>query len=169
MRPVFLRYASITSPLGRLYVSATEKGLCRLALDGPEKIFVQGLQDHYGIAPIHAREYFDETEKELTLYFHGELKKFNLPIDWSDISPFQKQVLGKLLKIPYGETTSYGEIARRMGNPLASRAVGTAIARNPIPIIIPCHRVIPADGSLGGYLWGPEIKKKLLQLEGAVS
>lgn len=169
MQPAFLRYASITSPLGRLYVSATERGLCRLALNGSEKIFVQDLQDHYKITPVHAQEYFDETEKELTLYFHGELKKFNLPIDWSDISPFQKQVLGELLKITYGETTSYGEIARRIGKPQASRAVGTAIARNPMPIIIPCHRVIPADGSLGGYLWGPEIKQMLLRMEGAAS
>lgn len=166
MKPAFLRYASIASPLGRLYISATEKGLCRLVLDGSEMIFIQGLQDHYGIAPVHAGEYFDEMEKELTLYFHGELKKLDLPIDWSDISPFQKRVLGELLKVPYGETTSYGEIARRIGKPQASRAVGTAIARNPLPIIIPCHRMIPSDGSLGGYLWGPEIKKKLLQLEG---
>ncbi len=167
-RPHFLRYCATASPVGTLYVAATEKGLCRLELkNGPEEGFAQGLHQSIGVTPFHDPQYFKAFEKEIALYFQGKVRKFKTPIDWSDFSPFQKRVLEELIRIPYGKTISYGEIARSIGKPTASRAVGTAIARNPVPIVLPCHRVIPAGGGLGGYIWGQEIKRKLLLIEGA--
>ncbi|MEO6604173.1 MAG: methylated-DNA--[protein]-cysteine S-methyltransferase [Aeromicrobium sp.] len=107
----------------------------------------------------------DRAEEQLTAYFNGELKDFDLPLA-SEGSEFQKKVWGELRRIPYGETASYGDIARRLGyEPVISRAVGAANGANPIPIIVPCHRVIGADGSLTGYAGGLDRKKILLDLE----
>ncbi len=107
----------------------------------------------------------DRAEEQLTAYFNGDLKDFDLPLA-SEGSEFQKKVWGELRRIPYGETASYGEIARRLGyEPVISRAVGAANGANPIPIIVPCHRVIGANGTLTGYAGGLERKKTLLDLE----
>jgi len=105
--------------------------------------------------------------EELDLYFAGEPVQFSVPLDSAHGTPFQRRVWKHLMtSIPWGETRSYGEVAASVGNARAARAVGTANKRNPIPILIPCHRVIKADGSLGGYNPGPDIKKRLLRLEG---
>ncbi len=103
---------------------------------------------------------------ELDRYFQGEPVKFSVPIDPSDGTPFQRKVWAALAQIPYGQTESYAELAARVGNRRGARAVGGANGKNPIPIVVPCHRVIKADGSLGGYSSGTKIKKKLLKLEG---
>lgn len=110
------------------------------------------------------RQAFSETCRQLEAYFAGDLDNFRLPLAPQG-TPFQQRVWKELIKIPYGQTISYGELARRIGNPKASRAVGLANGSNPIPIIIPCHRVIGADGRLTGYGGGLEIKEKLLALE----
>lgn len=107
----------------------------------------------------------DETERQLVEYFAGERREFDLPLA-SEGSEFQQKVWAELRRIPYGETASYGEIARRLGyEPVISRAVGAANGANRLPIVVPCHRVIGADGSLTGYAGGVQIKERLLQLE----
>ena len=110
-------------------------------------------------------KYFTKTIVQLNKYFKKELKHFDLPIKPTGTA-FQKRVFGELLKIPYGSTISYQELAKRVGNKKASRAVGNANGKNPIAIIIPCHRVISKDGTIGGYSGGIDIKRKLLKLEG---
>ncbi len=105
---------------------------------------------------------------ELELYFDGKLSEFKTGIDVSEGTPFQISVWNKLLDIPYGETVTYKEIAESVGRPGASRAVGNAVGANPIPIVIPCHRVLASNG-LGGYSSGIDIKKDLLRVEGAIS
>jgi methylated-DNA-[protein]-cysteine S-methyltransferase len=111
---------------------------------------------------------FREVIAQLEAYFAGELRRFDLPLA-PEGTPFQREVWSALTAIPYGETVSYGELARRLGRPAASRAVGAANGQNPIPIVIPCHRVIGADGSLTGFGGGLAIKRRLLDLEAGVS
>ena len=108
----------------------------------------------------------DPVTQQLREYLAGERKKFDLPLDLSGVTPFRAEVLRELSKVPYGETTTYSELARTVGNPKAVRAVGSACATNPLPILIPCHRVLRADGSLGGYRGGEAAKRFLLRLEG---
>jgi methylated-DNA-[protein]-cysteine S-methyltransferase len=113
---------------------------------------------------IHDRGPFDEAIGQLEAYFEGERREFDLPLA-PEGTPFQREVWEMLRKIPYGETVSYGELARRLERPGSSRAVGAANGRNPIPIVIPCHRVVGADGSLTGFGGGLEVKRRLLALE----
>ena len=112
-----------------------------------------------------ARHWKAATENELRAYLDGKLRIFTTPYDLRGLSPFTRAVLRAAAKIPYGEVRSYRWIAERLGMPEAARAVGNALGRNPIPIIIPCHRVVRADGSVGGYALGPAWKKRLLKLE----
>lgn len=152
------RYTQIESPLGPLLLAADDEGLRHI-------VFATGnrtarpdpawREDHRALA---------ETIRQLTLYFAGKLKAFNLPLAPEGTS-FQLGVWKRLCDIPYGETISYGGLARRIGNPNASRAVGLANGANPIPIVIPCHRVIGSNGKLTGYGGGLRIKEKLLALE----
>lgn len=108
----------------------------------------------------------DTVTQQLREYFAGERREFDVPLDLHGVTPFRAEVLRELSKVPYGETTTYAELARAAGNPKAVRAVGSACATNPLPILIPCHRVLRADGSLGGYRGGTEAKRFLLRLEG---
>lgn len=105
--------------------------------------------------------------RELIEYAEGKRREFTLPLDWSAMTPFQRKVLRAIAKIPFGETRSYGWVARKIGKPRAARAVGRALATNPLPIVLPCHRVLGSDGGLHGYGGGLPLKKKLLELEGA--
>jgi methylated-DNA-[protein]-cysteine S-methyltransferase len=143
------------TPVGPLYLVASEKGLRGLCWKN------KNTQSAPGRA---AEEILRDTRAQLAEYFRGKRTAFDLPLDM-DGTEFQLQVWRELQKIPYGKTISYRELATRVRNPKACRAVGTANGRNPVPIIVPCHRVIAADGTLGGYTGGLMIKTKLLDLE----
>ena len=151
----------VRSPVGLLTLVASERGLAAILWpdDRPGRVRL----DAVGEAPDHP--VLSEAERQLAEYFAGERTTFDLPLA-SEGSEFQKKVWAELQRIPYGETASYGDIARRLGyEPVISRAVGAANGANPIPIIVPCHRVIGSDGSLTGYAGGLERKKTLLDLE----
>ncbi len=140
----------------------------KILLLGDEKEFF-GLK-FYKNSPINKswiedKTVFKDVIYQLEKYFNKELKSFNIPLKLNG-TPFQKKVFSELLKIPYGSTISYQELAKRVGNLKASRAVGNANGKNPIAIIVPCHRVISKDGSIGGFSGGLDIKRKLLELEG---
>jgi len=153
-----MRYSEMRSPAGQLLLAADDAGLRRI-------IFMNG-RDRAQPSPDWAldRSAFAETICQLKAYFSGELEAFDLPLA-PEGTTFQLHVWQQLCEIPFGETISYGELARRIGNPNASRAVGLANGANPIPIIIPCHRVIGSNGKLIGYGGGLAIKEKLLALE----
>jgi methylated-DNA-[protein]-cysteine S-methyltransferase len=156
--PSDCRCTEIGSPFGPLLLVARDSGLCEIQ-------FVNGR--HSARPDPEWQEdpsALAEVVRQLRAYFAGELEKFDLPLSPQG-TPFQQRVWTELLKIPFGETTSYGELARRIGNSNASRAVGLANGSNPIPIVIPCHRVIGSNGKLTGYGGGLPIKEKLLALE----
>lgn len=155
---ISIHYARIESPVGALLLVADEAGL--------RKVFFENGKDH--ARPDSSwkenSQPFKDTISQLRSYFAGELQEFDLPLA-PEGTAFQLEVWKRICEIPYGETISYGELARRMGNPNASRAVGLANGANPIPIVIPCHRVIGSNGKLTGYGGGLPIKEKLLALE----
>ena len=159
---VDVRYDVIDSPVGELAVAATGVGLCRISygVDG----FDDELAAVFGARVLRAP--LDDVRSELDQYFEGGRRDFDLPLDLR-VAPFHEVVLAALARVPYGATTTYGALAREAGNPKAARAVGTVMNRNPIPIVLPCHRVVGADGSLTGYAGGLDRKRLLLRLEGA--
>jgi methylated-DNA-[protein]-cysteine S-methyltransferase len=152
-----MRYAVMNSPIGPLTLRATEKGLSSIHFGSavPPNGVASGVLDERA-----HRENF----KQLQEYFDGIRTRFDLPLDIHG-TPFQMAVWHELQKIPYGETRTYGEIARSIGKPGAARAVGMANHENPVAIVIPCHRVVGSDGSLTGYAGGLDLKKKLLEIE----
>lgn len=161
-----LVYTESSSPLGPMWLAATDTGLAgmwfvgqRHSPDRTDWMLCPDSQQH----PV-----LNAANQQLQAYFAGNLRQFDLPLDLRGGTAFQQAVWQALLRIPVGETTSYGEISRRIAKPLAMRAVGTAIGSNPISIIVPCHRVVGADGSLTGYAGGLDRKLALLQLEGAL-
>ena len=149
------------SPIGRLMLEEENGALVRVAF---EREIPAGIEEQAEERPSQAKEVLEKAERQLDEYFAGERKVFNLPLAPKG-TEFQKKVWAALRDIPYGETRSYGQIAAAVGNPKASRAVGMANHRNPISIIVPCHRVIGADGRLVGFGGGLWIKEKLLNLE----
>jgi len=153
-----------------LYIAATPNGICRIAFNTEASIerFLSDLKEKYGTDPVENRAYFSVLLDLLDRYFAGEKVTFDLPLDLTDGSDFQRQVWNRLQEIPYGQTISYQQLANDIGKPGAVRAVGAANGANPIPILIPCHRVIASNGKLGGYSGGIEIKDALLRLEGAI-
>lgn len=155
-------YKIIASPVGALTLVASDKGLVAILWenDDPDRVRLGKLVEQPE-NPILA-----EAEKQLGAYFAGALKAFDLPLDFAG-TPFQKSVWRALLTIPFGETRSYGEIARQIGRPTAFRAVGAANGRNPISIVAPCHRVIGSTGKLTGFAGGLAAKQRLLDLEQA--
>lgn len=151
-------YTYMQSPIGELLLAGDGRNLTLLGFpDG------KGRRRHEGQWQ-HSAEKFREASYQLDAYFAGQLQQFELPLATNG-TPFQQSVWDALQEIPYGETCSYGELARRIGKPTASRAVGAANGLNPIPIIIPCHRVIGSSGKLTGFAGGTETKRYLLQLE----
>ena len=156
--PGTIYYSHVNSPVGPLLVAVCDRGLVALEF-GRGKIPAGWVESDEKTAPY---------VRQLKEYFAGRRRQFDLPLDLRG-TDFQKRCWRELLKIPYGETRSYAEIARAIGNPAAARAVGLANGKNPIAIVVPCHRVIGSDGSLTGYGGGLETKRKLLQLEGALS
>lgn len=157
-------FAECSSPQGNLYLAATPKGLAGMWFTDQRHLpDVSNWQRHEETSQLHILK---ETQQQLNAYFAGKLQQFDLPLDLNAGTPFQQTVWQALLKIPYGKTTSYGALSSSIGKPLAVRAVGTAIGRNPIGIIVPCHRVLGADGSLTGYAGGLHRKEAFLKLEG---
>jgi len=154
-------YASIDSPVGPLLIAATEDGLCAIEFHAPRHVVPRGAGWREG---THAL--IDLARGQLGEYFAGRRRTFDLPLA-PEGTTFQRHVWFTLATIPYGRTISYTELASRVGRPSATRAVGAANGRNPLPIVLPCHRVIGADGSLVGFGGGLATKRLLLELEGA--
>ncbi|MDX6583556.1 MAG: methylated-DNA-[protein]-cysteine S-methyltransferase [Solirubrobacterales bacterium] len=166
---VDVAYASFDSPLGTGYVAATERGILSLSLPtfGAESFLEHLTEVSPRVLELPGR--LDEARRELDQYFEGRRHDFDLDLDWRLVrSKFASRVLHETARVPYGVTTSYGEVAARAGNPRAFRAAGTALGHNPMPIVVPCHRVLRAGGVLGSYGGGPEMKAFLLRLEGAL-
>ncbi|MBN1485899.1 MAG: methylated-DNA--[protein]-cysteine S-methyltransferase [Chloroflexia bacterium] len=161
----YLYWKRFPSPWGTLRLFATPEGLCLLALPagGPVASWMgRHLSSH---TPIEGGDLLREAAAQLEQYVARERRSFDLPLDLRG-TPFQLQVWQALLEIPYGQTRSYAQVADAIGRPRAVRAVGAANGANPLPIIIPCHRVVRSDGSLGGYGGGLPLKRALLRLEG---
>jgi methylated-DNA-[protein]-cysteine S-methyltransferase len=159
---VDVRYDVIPSPIGDLLVAATERGLCRIAFHGDG--FDDALAHRFGVRVLRAP--LDPVRRELDEYFEGRRRSFDLALDLR-VAPFHEQVLHELARVPYGRTETYGGLAAKVGRPRAARAVGTVMHHNPIAIVLPCHRIVGANGSLTGYAGGLDRKRALLQLEGA--
>jgi methylated-DNA-[protein]-cysteine S-methyltransferase len=163
----FERHAS---PLGPLLLGATSQGLVRIGLPAEsEDAVLDELAERVSARVLRvASEPLTRARRQLDAYFEGRRRTFELPLDWRLARGFRRDVLRATAAIPYGRTASYGEIARRAGSPSAFRAAGTALAANPLPIVVPCHRVLPASGELGSYRGGADAKAQLLALEGAM-
>jgi methylated-DNA-[protein]-cysteine S-methyltransferase len=167
-RMLDVAYRTIDSPVGPLLLAATERGVIRVAYASEDHDAVlQALADQVSPRILRAPARLDVTARELGEYFAGTRQSFDVPLDWRLSGGFRRTVLARLPGIGYGRTASYGAVARMVGSPRASRAVGTACAANPLPVIVPCHRVVRADGTMGGYLGGPDAKRTLLALEAA--
>jgi methylated-DNA-[protein]-cysteine S-methyltransferase len=160
-------YTMSDSPFGPLLLAATPRGLVKLSLPGhdPEEA-LDDLAARISPRLLEAPARLDEARRELDLYFEGKLTEFGLPLDWQLSRDFRRRALRAIDRIPYGKTRSYTEIARSAGNERAVRAAGTACGANPIPIVVPCHRVLRSSGALGGYGGGLPMKEALLELEG---
>jgi methylated-DNA-[protein]-cysteine S-methyltransferase len=162
-------YATLDSPVGTLLVAVTERGLVRLAyLNGGEEETDVLEQLAHSISPrvLAAPRRLDEPRRELDQYFAGRRRQFELPLDWRLTRGFGRRVLEATARIPYGETATYKQVATEAGNERAYRAAGNALGSNPIPIILPCHRILHSGGGLGGYTGGLERKRVLLAVEG---
>ena len=161
-------YTTIDSPVGPLLLAATSKGLVRVAYQGEDhERVLSTLASRISPRILRDPRRLDAAAREIGEYFAGRRTVFDLPLDFSLSHGFRQVVQQQLPQIGYGKTRSYGEVAAMVGKPKAVRAVGTACATNPVPIVVPCHRVVRADGTLGGYAGGPEAKRTLLTLERA--
>ncbi|MGE3289399.1 MAG: methylated-DNA--[protein]-cysteine S-methyltransferase [Pseudonocardia sp.] len=159
-------YRTVDSPVGPLLLAATDRGLVRVAYRREDHDSVlQSLADRISPRILHAPARLDAAARQLAEYFEGARRAFDLPLDWQLSAGFRAAVLHRLPDIDYGRTASYAAVAALAGSPNAVRAVGTACATNPLPVVIPCHRVVRSDGSLGGYLGGIDAKRTLLTLE----
>ncbi|MGO9031531.1 methylated-DNA--[protein]-cysteine S-methyltransferase [Mycobacterium sp.] len=161
-------YRTVDSPVGSLLIAATPVGLVRVAFSSEgHDVVLQNLSDRISSRLLQAPKRLDAVARQLEEYFSGRRHAFDVPLDWQLSKGFRRVVLSHLaIDIDYGTTTSYGTLARLSGSPKAVRAVGTTCATNPIPVVVPCHRVVRADGTLGGYRDGPVAKRTLLDLEG---
>ena len=164
-------YTRLNTPLGRLLVVQGPEGLVRIAFEGErEDAVLAEVAAALGPNVIGSDRELASERDALSEYLEGDATSLALPVDLRLAhAPFRRAVLEKLREVPRGETVSYGELAARSGNPKAARAVGSACARNPVPIVVPCHRVLPSTGKLGNYAGGPERKRALLSLEGVIS
>ena len=161
-------YRTVDSPVGLLLIAATPVGLVRVAFSSEgHDVVLQNLSDRISSRLLHAPARLDAVAGQLDEYFAGHRHTFDIPLDWQLSKGFRRTVLSHLaVDIGYGSTASYGALARLSGSPRAVRAVGTTCATNPIPVVVPCHRVVRADGTLGDYRGGSAAKRTLLDLEG---
>ena len=160
-------YDVMDSPIGPLLLAATPRGLARIGFRADPEEALEELARAYGPRILRSTEPLRGAQRELDAYFEGKRRVFDLHLDVQG-SGFAGRVLEELARVPYGEIVSYGELARRAGNPKAARAVGMTMNRNRIPIVLPCHRVVGANGSLVGYAGGLDRKRFLLELEGVL-
>jgi len=164
-------YTVADSPVGRLLLAGTPRGLVRVAYvadEADEDRLLGDLAARVSPRVLAAPAKLDPVRRELDEFFAGSRREFEVPLDWQLVRGFGVAVLRATLAIPYGRVSSYGRVAEAAGNPKAFRAAGTALGRNPLPIIIPCHRVLAAGGGFGGYTGGLDRKRTLLELEGAL-
>jgi methylated-DNA-[protein]-cysteine S-methyltransferase len=161
-------FTTIDSPVGTLLLAATPKGLVRVAYEVEDHDRVlDTLSQRISPRVLRAPRRLDAAARELDEYFGRHRRAFDLPLDLSLSRGFRQLVQQHLPEIGYGQTRTYGQVAELVGNPRAVRAVGTACATNPLPVVVPCHRVLRADGTPGGYVGGPTAKQTLLSLEAA--
>jgi methylated-DNA-[protein]-cysteine S-methyltransferase len=162
-------YAPVDSPVGELVAAVTPRGLVRLAYeDGRGDAVLAELADRVSPRVIEAPARLDDVRRQLDEYFEGRRHAFDLGIDWSLTRGFTRRVLQSTAKVPFGELATYREVATGAGNVRAVRAAGNALGSNPMPIVVPCHRIVRTGGALGGYTGGVERKEFLLTLEGAL-
>jgi methylated-DNA-[protein]-cysteine S-methyltransferase len=163
-------YTSVDSPLGLLVVAATPKGLVRVSYTefrGEDDV-LEDLARRVSPRVLEAPAKLDSVRRELDEYFDGHREDFDIPIDWSYLAGFTREVLRATAAIPFGDVSTYAGVAEAAGSPRAVRAAGNALGANPMPVVVPCHRVLRTGGALGGYGGGPERKRQLLELEGAL-
>ena len=163
-----IAYASLELPVGRVLVASSPRGLLRVSF--PNQSADEVLAEMAAsVSPriLEAPERLDSVRRELDEYFSGKRTDFDLALDWRLTKGFRRRVLRATARIPYGETVTYADVARSAGSPRGYRAAGSALGANPIPLVVPCHRVLRAGGALGGYGGGLDVKERLLSLEGA--
>jgi methylated-DNA-[protein]-cysteine S-methyltransferase len=165
---VDVAYELHDTPLGTLLVAATDRGLCRIVYDADPELELELLGRTFGLRVLRSSLPVDAARRQLDEYFDHRRQEFDLSLDLRLLAEFNRRVLGELARVPYGEVVTYGELAARAARPRAARAVGTVMNRNPLPIVLPCHRVIGANGKLVGYGGGLGRKEALLRLEGAL-
>lgn len=162
-------YTTTDSPFGPLLLAKTRRGLVRVGLPNQDRDeLLLDLSARVSPRVLEAPSELDQARRELDLYFEGKLEHFELPLDWQLSGGFRQRVLRAIDHIPYGQTRSYTEMARKAGNERAVRAAGSACGSNPIPLVVPCHRVLRTGGALGGYGGGLPMKQGLLELEGVL-
>ena len=161
-------YDLVDTPIGTLLVASTGRGLCRIAYDAEPEREVDRLAHAFGVRILRSSRPLDPARRQLDEYFEGKRQRFDLAVDLALQADFNRRVLRELARVPYGEVVTYGELAARSARPRAARAVGTVMNRNPLPIVLPCHRVVGANGKLVGYAGGLDRKETLLRLEGAL-
>ncbi len=161
-------YDVMDSPIGSLLLAATPAGLISVGFSGQEDDLLGELAARVSPRVLRSPRRVDPARRELDAYFEGRLRRFSIPLDWTLVGPFGRLVLRRTARIPYGGVLSYSQVARAIGTPRAARAVGNALGANPIPVIVPCHRVVRTGGALGGYGGGLDRKSYLLTLEGAL-
>ena len=169
-RLVDLAFDVVASPIGNLILTCTYKGVARIDFgEGREDQVLDRIAEELSPRLMRVPARTDQARRELDEYFSGSRRRFEVPVDLSSVQGFRRKILAAAKKIPYGRTASYTQMAAAAGNPRAVRAAGTALGKNPVPIIVPCHRVLRSDGTLGGYGGGLPKKELLLELEGGAN
>jgi methylated-DNA-[protein]-cysteine S-methyltransferase len=166
---VDVAYDLLDSPIGELLVAATADGVCRIGFKDRHEEDLDVVARAYGARVLRLPRRTDPARRQLDEYFAGGRQSFELELDLRAAPAFHRVVLDELARVPFGAVTTYGALAQKVGRPRAARAVGGAMNRNPIPIVLPCHRVVGSTGSLTGYGGGLHIKRALLELEGALT
>ncbi len=156
--------AWVEAPFGPVFLARTQKGVCRVSFRKSEDELLSELESR-SLLPEMAPQKLERERRELSEYFQGKRRRFDLPIDLRWGTKFQKSVLQAASRIPFGECCCYGDVAKRVGRPRAQRAVGSALGKNPVAIVIPCHRVVASSG-VGGYTGGLDVKRTLMEIEG---
>jgi methylated-DNA-[protein]-cysteine S-methyltransferase len=167
---VDVAYARADSPFGEWILAVTPRGLVRLAFSSDdEDAVLDDLSRRVSPRVLYEPVRLDPVRRELDEYFEGKRRDFDVPVDWQLVRGFTLKVLRATARIPYGSVSTYKDMARSAGSPAAARAAGNALHNNPIPIVVPCHRVLHSGGGMGGYGGGLDMKERLLRLEGAIS